>query len=125
MAGATDGDLMNRMTSVIQQVRTDNPDAGVTEIANAMMAAYCPAVANNPQLSGSERSTDLTAFNRRVAQVLATTTPLPGGSGALITATVSGAQAQAIAQAAQTAGMTPAQWVAKQAATASAASGGQ
>jgi mono/diheme cytochrome c family protein len=125
MASATDGDLMNRMTSVIQQVRADNPDAGVTEIANAMMAAYCPAVANNPQLSGSERSTDLTAFNRRVAQVLATTTPLPGGSGALITATVSGAQAQAIAQAAQTAGMTPAQWVAKQAATASAASGGQ
>ena len=125
LASATDGDLMNRVTSVIQQVRTDNPDAGATEIANTMVAAYCPAVANNPQLNGSERSAYLAQFNRRVAQVLAVTTPLPGGSGALITATVTGAQAQAIAQAAQTAGMTPAQWVAKQAATASAASSAQ
>jgi hypothetical protein len=53
------------------------------------------------------------------------TTPVPGGAGAQITATVTGAQAEAIAQAAQTAGMTPAQWVAKQAATASAGAGGQ
>jgi mono/diheme cytochrome c family protein len=125
LASATDGDLMNRMTSVIQQLRTDNPDAGVTELANAMFAAYCPAVANNPRLSASERSATLAQFNRRVGAILAMTTPVPGGGGAQITAAVTGAQAQAIAQAAQTAGMTPAQWVAKQAATASAQSGGQ
>jgi mono/diheme cytochrome c family protein len=125
LTSATDGDLMNRMTGVIQQLRTDNPDAGVTEIANAMYAAYCPAVANNPQLSASERSDHLVQFNRRVGQILTMTTPLPGGAGAVITATVTGAQATAIAQAAQTAGMTPAQWVAKQAATASAGAGGQ
>jgi mono/diheme cytochrome c family protein len=125
LASATDGDLMNRLTSVIQQLRTDNPDAGVTEIANAMYAAYCPAVANNRQLSGSEKADHLAQFNRRVGQILAMTTPVPGGVGAQITATVTGAQAEAIAQAAQTAGMTPAQWVAKQAATASAGSGGQ
>ena len=125
LASATDGDLMNRMTSVIQQLRTDNPDAGVTEIANAMYAAYCPAVANNPQLSASERSDYLVQFSRRVGTILAMTTPVPGGTGAEITATVTGAQAEAIAQAAQTAGLTPAQWVAKQAATASAGAGGQ
>jgi mono/diheme cytochrome c family protein len=125
LASATDGDLMNRMTSVIRQLRTDNPDAGVTEIANAMYAAYCPAVANNPQLSASEKSDELVRFGRRVGQVLALTTPLPGGAGALITATVTGAQAAAIAQAAQAAGMTPAQWVAKQAAMASAGASGQ
>jgi mono/diheme cytochrome c family protein len=125
LASATDGDLMNRMTSVIQQLRTDNPDAGVTEIANAMYAAYCPAVANNPQLSGGEKADHLAQFNLRVGQILAMTTPVPGGMGAQITATVTGAQAEAIAQAAQTAGMTPAQWVAKQAATASAGAGGQ
>jgi hypothetical protein len=125
LASATDGDLMNRLTSVIQQLRTDNPDAGVTEIANAMYAAYCPAVANNRQLSGSEKADHLAQFNRRVGQILAMTTPVPGGVGAQITATVTGAQAEAIAQAAQTAGMTPAQWVAKQAATASAGSGAQ
>jgi cytochrome c553 len=68
LASATDGDLMNRMTSVIQQLRTDNPDAGVTELANAMFAAYCPAVANNPQLSASERSATLAQFNRRVGR---------------------------------------------------------
>jgi mono/diheme cytochrome c family protein len=125
LASATNGDLMNRMTSVIQQLRTGNPDAGVTDIANAMYAAYCPAVANNPQLNAREKSDYLAQFNRRVGQILAMTTPLPGGAGATITATVTDAQAQAIAQAAQTAGMTPAQWVAKQAATASAASGSQ
>jgi cytochrome c553 len=119
LASATDGDLMNRMTSVIQQLRTDNPDAGVTEIANAMDAAYCPVVANNPELSASEKSDHLLAFNRRVGQILALTVPVPGGTGAGITATVTGAQAEAIAQAAQTAGMTPAQWMAKQAVTAS------
>ncbi len=119
LASATDGDLMNRMTSVIQQLRTDNPDAGVTEIANAMDAAYCPVVANNPRLSASEKSDHLVQFNRRVGQILALTVPVPGGTGAAITATVTGAQAEAIAQAAQTAGMTPAQWVAKQAVTAS------
>jgi mono/diheme cytochrome c family protein len=125
LASATDGDLMNRMTSVIHQLRTDNPDAGVTDIANAMYAAYCPAVANNPRLSGGERSDRLAQFNLRVGQILAMTTVVPGGLGAQITATVTGAQAEAIAQAAQTAGMTPAQWVAKQATTASAGAGGQ
>ena len=125
LASATGGDLMNRMTSVIQQLRTNNPDAGVTEIANAMYAAYCPAVANNPQLNAGEKSDYLAQFNRRVGQILAMTTPLPGGAGAMITATVTVAQAQAIAQAAQTAGMTPAQWVAKQAAAANAQSGSQ
>jgi mono/diheme cytochrome c family protein len=125
LASATDGDLLNRITGVIQQLRTDNPDAGVTEIANAMYAAYCPAVANNPQLSAGEKSDHLLQFNRRVGQILAMTTPLPGGTAAQITATVTSAQAAAIAQAAQTAGMTPAQWVAKQAATAGAQPGGQ
>ena len=125
LASATDADLMNHMTSVIQQLRADNPDAGVTEISNAMYAAYCPAVANNPQLSATAKGAALVQFNRRVAQILAMTTPLPGGGDAQITAVVTGAQAAAIAQAAQTAGMTPAQWVAKQAATASAPSAGQ
>ena len=120
LASATDGDLMNRMTSVIQQLRTDNPDAGVTGIVNAMVAAYCPAVANNPQLSAGQKADHMAQFNLRVGRILANTTPPPGGSTALITATVTGAQAEAIAQAAQTAGMTPAQWMAKQAATASA-----
>ncbi len=125
LATATDGDLMNRMTSVIQQLRTDNPAAGVTEITNTMVAAYCPAVANNPQLSRGEKVDHLAQFSRRVGQILAQTVPVPGGTGAQITTTVTGAQAEAIAQAAQGAGMTPAQWVAKQAATASAGAGGQ
>jgi mono/diheme cytochrome c family protein len=116
LASGTDGDMLNRITSVIQQLRTNNPDAGVTAISNAMFAAYCPAVANNPRLSASQRADRVVQFNLRVGQVLATMTPLPGGSSATITATVTPSQAEAIAQAAQTAGLTPAQWVAKQAA---------
>ncbi len=125
LASATDGDLMNRMTSVIRQLRTDNPDASVTEITNTMVASYCPAVANNPQLSRGEKADHLAQFSRRVGQILALTVPVPGGTGAQITTTVTGAQAEAIAQAAQGAGMTPAQWVAKQAAAASTGAGGQ
>jgi mono/diheme cytochrome c family protein len=120
LASGTDGDMLNRITGVIQQLRTDNPDAGVTAISNAMLAAYCPAVANNPRLSASQKTDRLLQFNLRVGRVLATMTPLPGGSSATITATVTLTQAEAIAQAAQTAGMTPAQWVAKRAAAASA-----
>jgi mono/diheme cytochrome c family protein len=120
LAGGTDGDMLNRMTSVIHQLRTDNPDAGPTEIGNAMYAAYCPAVANSPSLSASQKAARIVQFNLRVGQIVAMTTPPPGGGTAMITATVSSAQAEAIAQAAQTAGMTPAQWLAKQAASASA-----
>jgi mono/diheme cytochrome c family protein len=79
LASATDGDLMNRITSVIHQLRTDNPDAGVTDMANALYAAYCPVVANNPRLSASEKSAHLAQFNLRVGQILAMTTQVPGG----------------------------------------------
>ncbi len=120
LASATDGDLMNRMASVIQQLRTDNPGAGVTDLANAMYAAYCPAIANNPQLSSNQKAGRIAQFNLQLGQILSMTTPVPGGTNAQITATVTAGQAAAITQAAQTAGMTPAQWTAKQAATASA-----
>ncbi len=124
LASGTDGDLLNRMTGVIQQLRTDNPDAGVTELTNAMYAAYCPAVANNTTLNSSQKADHMAQFTLRLGQILAMTTPVPGSGSAVIRTTVTLSQAQAIAQAAQTAGMTPAQWVAKQAA-ASAQSGGQ
>jgi mono/diheme cytochrome c family protein len=121
----SEGDMVNRITGLIQQLRTDNPDAGVTDIFNAVYAAYCPAVANDLALTASQKATRIAQFNQQLGQIIAMTTVPPGGGSALITATVTSAQAQAIAQAAQTAGMTPAQWMAKQAASASAQAGGQ
>jgi mono/diheme cytochrome c family protein len=125
LAAGTDGDMLNRVTSVIQQLQTNNPDASVTDISNAMYAAYCPTVANMPSLSREQKRAQMVAFNQRVGLILEETSAPEGPSKAMITATLTSAQAQAIAAAAQTAGLTPGQWLAKQAATASAASSGQ
>jgi mono/diheme cytochrome c family protein len=120
LASGTDADMLNRITGVIQQIRTDNADASVTDISNAMVAAYCPTIANNQTLSRGEKFDRLTAFNQKVGVLLQDTSAPAGPSKVLITATLTSAQAQAIATAAQTAGMSPGQWLAKQAATASA-----
>jgi len=118
LASGTDADMVNRITSVIQQIRTDNPDAATTDIVNTMVAAYCPTVANTTTLSRSEKFDRLADFNTNVGRLLQETSAPEGPSKALITATLTSAQAQAIATAAQTAGMSPGQWLAKQAATA-------
>ena len=123
LASGTDADMLSRMTSVIQQIRTDNPGTSVSDVMNTMNAAYCPTVANDPSLSRSDMTERMLQFNSQVASILATTTAPPGPSKAMVTALVTSAQAQAIAQAAQTAGVSPSQWMSQQAAKASAGAG--
>jgi mono/diheme cytochrome c family protein len=121
LANGTDADMMSRITAVISQIQTNNPGASMTDVMNTMNAAYCPTVANNPTLSRSDKTERMMRFNDEVGRVLAATTAPAGPSKAMITATVTNAQAQSIAQAAQTAGMSPDQFMSQQAAKASAA----
>ncbi|MCX7356412.1 MAG: c-type cytochrome [Alphaproteobacteria bacterium] len=73
MAVANDADMDNRVRMLITQARGNQmTDA---QIANMMIAAYCPAVANMQGLSNSQKRQRLMSFASRVQDSLAANAP--------------------------------------------------
>jgi mono/diheme cytochrome c family protein len=71
MQGVTPDTLDNRVTEIIAQVRAANPGVSDGELSDDLVAAYCPILATDAQLSFEQKQTRLSAFLSSVTNILA------------------------------------------------------
>ena len=60
------GDLDNRIEVIARDLRDKYASADKTALTNFMVGAYCPVVAEDADLSDSEKDARLTAFSQQV-----------------------------------------------------------
>jgi mono/diheme cytochrome c family protein len=70
LAGAQASDLGNRISSMIYQIRQQQPDVSDADLTNTMNAAFCPAVANTPSMTTDDRRALLMQLSSRVQETL-------------------------------------------------------
>jgi hypothetical protein len=63
------GDLENRVEVTARDLRRKYPKADKTELTNYMVAAYCPIVAADQDLSDAEKRERLDQFSEQVSQI--------------------------------------------------------
>ncbi len=79
VASANSVDLANEVYDAINRLQIERPNISYTELTNALIAAYCPLVANAPQLTTSEKWHRMRQFDAILRQQLAAET-IPQGS---------------------------------------------
>ena len=124
LAGADGSNLQNGITGVIAQVKKDNPDATSSDVVTALNAAYCPVIASRRDLTRAQKRKALIAFSDLAGQQYARNSPADV-SKVLINAPLSPEVATQINQAAASAGLTPAAFIAKQLSGAKPAAAGK
>jgi mono/diheme cytochrome c family protein len=105
------GDLANRTDVLMQTMRRTHPGISDALLADALIGAYCPAVANDPSLTDDQRRARLQSFTAAVAARMATA--MQSTDPVVVSTTLPPnalAQAQAAARAA---GMTLDAWLAR------------
>jgi hypothetical protein len=63
------GDLENRVEVTARDLKRKYPKADKTELTNYMVAAYCPIVAADQDLSDAEKRERLDQFSEQVWQI--------------------------------------------------------
>jgi mono/diheme cytochrome c family protein len=71
MRGVTPDSLDQRVNEIIAQVRAANPGVSNDELSDDLVAAYCPILATDAQLSFDQKQTRLSAFLSSVTNILA------------------------------------------------------
>jgi len=61
-------DLANEINEAINRLQTSDPNVSWTDMQNVLIAAYCRAVADAPDLSAAEKWRRMHQFNRLVEQ---------------------------------------------------------
>ncbi len=123
MRGADTGDLANRTDVLLRTLRRDNPGIGDALLADTLIAAYCPTLANDPDLSADGKADRLARFRAGLERALAGAAPPPGAPVVVSTALPPEALARAEA-AARAAGKTLDAWLAEAVAAQAAGRGG-
>ena len=72
-------DLANEIYDLINRLQIERPNISYTELTNALIAAYCPVVANAPQLTEAEKWQRMRQFDAVLRQQLSADT-MPAGS---------------------------------------------
>jgi hypothetical protein len=72
-------DLTNEVYDAINRLQVERPNISYTDLTNALIAAYCPLVANAPQLTAAEKWHRMRQFDAILQQQLAADT-MPQGS---------------------------------------------
>src|SRR5262245_5843980 len=79
MANATSADLANEVYDAINRLQVERPNISYTDLTNVLLAAYCPLVANAPQLTAADKWQRMRQFDAILRQQLAAET-MPQGS---------------------------------------------
>ena len=69
------GDLDNRLEVITRDLKERYAAADNTELANFMVAAYCPVIAADASLSESEKDARLTEFGQQAWDLLSSAGP--------------------------------------------------
>src|SRR3954463_13908347 len=78
MTTGNNADLAAEIGGLIGQLRAENPTASEGEIANTLIAAYCPVVAQKADASPTEKWQLMRQFDRVLMQQLGATAMPPG-----------------------------------------------
>jgi hypothetical protein len=78
MTSANNVDVANEINDVINKLQIEKPNISYTELTNAMIAAYCPAVANMGSLTAAEKWRRIHQFDTILQQQLAANMLPPG-----------------------------------------------
>jgi len=78
MTTGNDADLAAEIDGLIGRLRAENSSASDTEIANILIAAYCPVVARKADASPAEKWQLMRQFDRALMQQLGATAMPPG-----------------------------------------------
>ena len=79
MATGNSTDLANEIYDLINRLQIERPNISYTELTNVLIAAYCPVVANAPQLTEAEKWQRMRQFDAVLRQQLSADT-MPAGS---------------------------------------------
>ena len=71
-------DLTNEINDLINKLQIEKPNISYTELTNAMIAAYCPVVANMGSLTAAEKWRRIHQFDTILQQQLAANMLPPG-----------------------------------------------
>jgi hypothetical protein len=78
MASATGADLANEIYDAVNRVQVERPNISYTELADVLIAAYCPLVAKAPQLNAAEKWSRMQRFDAILRQQIAADTMAQG-----------------------------------------------
>jgi hypothetical protein len=79
VASGTSADLANEIYDAINRLQIERPNISYTDLTNVLIAAYCPLMANAPQLTAAEKWQRMRQFDAILRQQLAADT-MPQGS---------------------------------------------
>ncbi|MFC7474531.1 c-type cytochrome [Dankookia sp. GCM10030260] len=110
MRAAERGDIANRTGVLLADMRRANPGIGDAMLTDSLLAAYCPAVANDPTLDAAAKRQRLDQFRAGLTRELAST---PATAPVLVTTALPPAALAAAQAAASRAGLSLAEWLAR------------
>lgn len=82
--GITDDEMANRVGELVRLVKGANQGASDADLADTLVAAYCPTVASDADLTISEKKARVDTFLTEVNSALGETSAMPSGSQILI-----------------------------------------
>ena len=74
LASGTSADLANEIYDAINRLQIERPNISYTDLTNVLIAAFCPLVANAPQLTAAEKWQRMRQFDAILRQQLAADT---------------------------------------------------
>jgi hypothetical protein len=101
-------DVANEINDLINKLQIEKPNISYAELTDALIAAYCPAVANMANLTVSERWRRMRQFDTILQQQLAANM-MPPGSLVIANVPLPPAVYRALRSQAASTGQTPAQ----------------
>jgi len=111
VTGGTRADLANEIYDAINRLQIERPNISYTDLTNVLIAAYCPLVANAPQLTAAEKWHRMREFDAILRQQLAADT-MPQGSLIIVNVPLPPAVYRELRSQAATADQTPTQLMA-------------
>jgi hypothetical protein len=64
MASGNSVDLANEINDLVNKLQIEKPNLSYTELTDALIAAYCPVIANQANLTASEKWRRMRHFDR-------------------------------------------------------------
>ncbi|WP_165982136.1 c-type cytochrome [Dankookia rubra] len=110
MRAAERGDLANRTAVLLQDMRRANPGIGDAMLTDSLLAAYCPAIANDPSLDAAAKRQRLDQFRGNLMRAMPA---MPANAPVLVTTALPPAALAAAQAAASRAGLSLADWLAR------------
>jgi hypothetical protein len=101
-------DVANEIYDLINKLQIENPNISYAELTDALVAAYCPVVANMANLTASEKWRRMRQFNTILQRQLAANM-MPPGSLIMANVPLPPAVYRALRSQAASSGQTPAQ----------------